>query len=145
MKVYSKHIVIVSILLMSVCMLSCNHADKLCCEQYNPDTPQSTYCNNHRNAALKFVRFVTEDSERIARLNEFKAFYETVRDCETIECIQDGINAAPNLPGFIDYYTEEHEYSERDTDLPQNTKPSLILCGFDQAIKGLEKTLLEKE
>jgi len=141
--VRSISVIIIPLLLLS--LASCFHSDKLCCEQYSAESESATYCNNHRNAALKFVRFVTDNDERLARLGDFKLFYSTVEDCQTVECIEDAIAIADNLPGFADRYQTEHDFSENDTNLPQEEKAGLILCGFDQAIEGLEKTLEGEE
>lgn len=115
--------------------------DKLCCEEYQPEDNQATYCNNHRDAVMKFV---LEDPEVIGqqqRLQSFEAFYETVKDCPTVDCIETAVAGNLTLPGFADRYRTEHEYAERDAVVPADTKAGLVLCGFRHAIEALKKTV----
>jgi hypothetical protein len=115
--------------------------DKLCCEEYSPQSQEATYCNGHRDAVLEFVREVADTAERRARLNHFEAFYETVKDCRTVVCIEDGIGAASDFDAFANRYQQEHGYVETGTTIAADKKADLILCGFRHAVEGLKKTL----
>lgn len=115
--------------------------DQLCCLQYPMESEKATYCNNMRNAVLKFVRAVPEASERQQRLAAFEVFYASIEDCKTVECIDSAVETAPNLPGLRDRYETERSFSDQDTEISDAQKPELIRCGFKHAIDGMKKTL----
>jgi hypothetical protein len=117
------------------------NGDKLCCEEYSPESQEATYCNGHRDAVLEFVREVADTNERRTRLNRFETFYETIKDCGTVDCIENGIAATANFDAFANRYQQEHGYVETETTIAADRKAALILCGFRHAIAGLKKTL----
>lgn len=115
---------------------------KLCCLKYEKGSDLAIYCNNHRDAVGKFIRNAENESEQITRLNNFKQFYESIKNCTTVQCIETQINNDTTLPGFQERYENEHEFAERDTQIDDsNLKAELILCGFKHAIDAFEKTL----
>ena len=114
---------------------------KLCCEQYSVESNQATYCNNHRDALMKYVRDTDDDSVMRTRLGQMEVFYELVEDCKTVECIEIGVGDPATPDEFAERYQTEHDYAERDALVPENEKAKLILCGFKHAIEGLNKTL----
>jgi hypothetical protein len=120
----------------------CGHKTKgLCCLQYSADSDQATYCNNHRSAVGQFVLDTDEDAESRRRLEQITGFYESIKDCQSVDCIGIALNTDPSLSDFAGYYTTEHDFAERDTNIPEEDKAPLILCGIRHAIDGLSKTL----
>lgn len=119
----------------------CGDKDKLCCEEYQRESDLATYCNDHRDAVLEFVREVPDTTERRLRLNRIDAFYETVKDCQTVVCIEDAIGTAADLDAFANRYQQEHGFAETETAIAADKKAELILCGFRHAIDGLKETL----
>jgi hypothetical protein len=117
------------------------NGDKLCCESYSVESDQATYCNGHRDAVLLFVREVSDTTERRTRLNRIDAFYETIKECQTVACIEDAIGAQADLEAFANRYHQEHGFVETETAIAADKKAELILCGFRHAIAGLKKTL----
>lgn len=130
---------------LALVLASCNKPDRLCCLQHDPETDQATYCNNHRDAVLKFVREVPGTADRLVRLSRFEDFYDTIDDCGTVDCIESAIEVDTALVRFKERYQDEHYYAERDTDVTQEQKVKLILCGFKHAIDGERQTLGEGE
>jgi hypothetical protein len=134
----------VLLLLISLagCVLHCPTKPVLCCLNYEPDTNKVFYCNNHRDAANKFIRAADSDSQMIARWNDFKQFFNSVMDCTTVVCIEAQINADTTLPGFRQLYETEHGWAEDETNIDDpRLKAELILCGFRHAILAFEQTM----
>ncbi|UCD18303.1 MAG: hypothetical protein JSV44_05170 [Candidatus Zixiibacteriota bacterium] len=123
---------------------SCRN-DQLCCLEYQPQTDQATYCNNHRSAVGLFVLDVPDSAGTAAsreRLEMFERFYTThLVDCATVDCIESAIYSDTTMPEFIERYRTEHNFAERDTDIPVGQKAELILCGFQHAIEAFMETL----
>ena len=119
----------------------CNN--QLCCLQYEVGSDMATYCNNHRDAVGKFIRKVDGESEQKIRLSNFIQFYESIKSCTTVECIETMINSDTSLPGFETIYEHEHQYAEQDTQVDSSLKAKLILCGFKHAIDAMEQNLYE--
>jgi hypothetical protein len=140
-----QRISLILLTLALVAVLADCRPDQLCCLTHDPETDQATYCNNHRDAVLKFVREISDVAERRARLTAFEQLYATLDHCQTVACIESVIEADTALSGFGERYQNEHRYAERDTDIPQEQKAGLILCGFKHAIDGQKQTLGEGE
>ena len=133
------------VLSLALVFANCSKPDKLCCLQYDPETDHATYCNNHRNAVLSFVRDVPEKADQLGRLSEIEDYYDEVEDCGTIDCIESAIKADTALAVFWEWYDNEHKYADRDADVQPEDKVRLILCGFKHAIDAEKKTLGEGE
>jgi hypothetical protein len=119
---------------MAATLSSCRPKAELCCLNYSPETDQATYCNNHRIAVDLFVLDAVDSAQSRERLSNFADFYNTIKDCQTIDCIEHAINADSTIVGFLDHYQNEHDFAELDTDLPSEQKAELALCGFKHAI-----------
>ena len=117
----------------------CKH--ELCCIKYTENNELATYCNNHRDAVVKFIRIAEDVSEQKVRLNDFKQFYKSIKKCSTVECIETQIDMNNTLPGFKAEYEAEHNFAERDTQVDESLKAELILCGFKHAIVAQKQTL----
>lgn len=135
-----------SVLLLLIFLMGglteCCKKTQLCCLKYEKGSDLAIYCNNHRDAVGKFIRSTENESEQITRLNNFKQFYDSIKDCTTVQCIETQINNNTTLTGFQERYENEHEFAERDIQInDSNLKAELILCGFKHAIDAFEKTL----
>jgi hypothetical protein len=117
---------------------------KLCCHKYETGSALSIYCNNHRDAVAKFIRSADTDAEQRERLSSFKKFYELIKECTTVGCIEDYIDSNTSLPGFKEFYETEHQFAEQETNIASGLKAKAILCGFKHAIDAFEKTLSHK-
>ncbi len=133
-------------ILFALSLLQCNGGTlELCCHQYELESDSSYYCNNHRDAVGKFIREGQDLSEQKIRLENFRQFYESVKDCTTLECIETKIDNSSTLPGFKERYETEHNYAESDFEVNLNIKAELVLCGFEHAIVALSQTLNEQD
>ena len=132
-------------ILFALSLVQCNgNTVDLCCHQYELESDSSYYCNNHRDAVGKFIREGQDLSEQKIRLENFRQFYESVKDCATLECIEKQIDNSSTLPGFKERYETEHNYADSfKVDL--NIKAELVLCGFEHAIVALSQTLYEQD
>lgn len=119
-------------------LMSCA-SQKLCCSNYPPNTDAAVYCNDHRDVVVKFVKSTTDIEERRRRLENFKRFYDTVKLCRTLACLESWIYADETMPGFSQRYALDHEAAEQLTRiLREEDKRKLIMCGFNNAIESLE-------
>ena len=114
---------------------------QLCCHKYKIESELSTYCNNHRNAVAKYFEAAENDSEKGLRFDNFKEFYSSVETCTSVDCIETEIINNAAIPDFYEFYNEEHEYAEKETNIDTNVKAAVILCGFKHAIDAFEKLL----
>jgi hypothetical protein len=94
---------------------------------------------------MMWVQSVDEATESRARLDIFKELYETVKHCESTACIEEGITRAQNMPSFKEEYLEAKAASDESTNLADDKKDDLILCGFRHAIEALEENLKREE
>jgi hypothetical protein len=132
-------ILIQTFLVASLIQFNCSK-DKLCCLQYETNSDKVKYCNNHRDAVGKFIREIENKSEQKTRLNKFKHFYESIKDCTILSCIEQKIDTDRSIPAFKSRYYDEHEYAEANFVIDSTLKVPLILCGFKHAIDALEQT-----
>ncbi|MCB0312450.1 MAG: hypothetical protein KDH84_04155 [Calditrichaeota bacterium] len=124
--------------LLILVLMSCA-SQKLCCSDYQPDTDAALYCNDHRDVVVKFVKSTTDIDERKRRLETFKRFYDTVKLCRTLSCLESWIYDDETMPGFSQRYALDHEAAEQLTHiLREDDKRKLIMCGFKNAIESLE-------
>jgi hypothetical protein len=131
---------------LALLLITCSSkSPEPCCVQYDAYTDEATYCGNHRDAVMMWVQYPDEIPERRARLDAFKDFYDGIKDCKSVACIEEGITQAQSIPDFEDEYADEHDHSEQSTDLPEDQKDDLILCGFRHAIQALEENLTREE
>jgi len=130
------------LIFLAGCVIHCPSKPDLCCLKYEADTNKVYYCNNHRDAANKFIRSTDSDSQMVIRWNDFKQFYNLIMDCTTVVCIEAQINADTTLPGFRQLYETEHGHAkdERNINDPR-LEAELIICGFRQAILAFEKSI----
>lgn len=112
--------------------------------QYPAHSDLATYCNNHSFAVGKFVRSDDDETKQRERLGKFKQFYDLIKNCSTIECIEAKIQNSTTLPGFLEEYQKKHQAAEDDTQIEDSLKAHLILCGFGDAIDRLEQVLSEE-
>lgn len=128
---------IAAVLLLPM-MIGCA-SQKLCCGDYPPNTDAAVYCNDHRDVVVKFVKSTTDIDERKRRLETFKRFYDTVKLCRNLACLESWIYADETMPGFSQRYALDHEAAEQLTRiLREDDKRKLIMCGFKNAIESLE-------
>jgi hypothetical protein len=145
MRVFKNAVLIVLVVVPAVIQSGCGgYKNDLCCLEYSPGSDQATYCNNFRNAALKFIDETVNKNMKEDRLDEFRAFYHVIEKCRTAECVDSAVDAANYMPGFKELYDNERWFSERDTDVSDSQKAELILCGFRDAIE-IEESRLRRE
>ena len=140
---YLSLLVLQIIFVFSLFQCNCKTVD-LCCHQYEGGSDSTFYCNNHRDAVGKFIREGQNLSEQKIRLENFKQFYESVKDCSTLECIETKIDNNLTLPGFKERYETEHIFADSFM-VDLNIKAELVLCGFEHAIVALSQTLNEQD
>jgi len=66
----------------------CKGRSRLCCHKYETGSDLATYCNNHRNAVVKYIESAEGEAEKKVRFDNFKQFYNTAKSCTTVECIE---------------------------------------------------------
>ena len=112
-----------------------------CCHKYDIGSELSTYCNNHRNAVAKYFESAQNDNEKRLRFDNFKEFYSKAATCTSVDCIETEITNNTMIPEFHEFYKEEHEYAEKETNIDPNVKAEVILCGFKHAIDAFEQLM----
>ena len=134
----SKKIIIVFILGLMVSLIPGCSDDKpkLCClDVGDSDTsPERSYCLDHEVAVQMFIQEPSDTSGQRQRLQAFRRFFEMVRSCHTVNCIQAAIDTTSLVPELKVIYDDEHSVAEEDLSVAPERKADLIKCGFQHAI-----------
>lgn len=124
------------------CLVACNGKESiLCCLQYPTNSDLMSYCMNHARSVGAFIINEETSEEQKKRLSAFMEFYESVKTCESVNCIEDQIRNTSTLPNFLEEFVSEHKQSEDEFQFSEDLKVKLILCGFRHAIESYKKIL----
>lgn len=134
---------LLSLLLFTV-LCSCG-SGKLCCQDLTPETEERYYCGQHESAVRKYVNSTIDDEEKRIRLEKFRDFYDDIKYCETIQCLESLIFSNPNFKAFSQLYALEHEIAEINSAIDSNKKKAdMVLCGFRTAIDMIDANLTSR-
>ena len=143
-RIFALRLLSIFALLLLVSLTGCG-SSKLCCQDLENETEEKVYCRQHQSAVRKFVNSTLDDQQKRQRLEDFREFYDDIKYCNSIKCLESMIFSAPQFKAFSQLYALEHEVAEINTSLINNQKKTeLVLCGFRTAIEQIDKNLISR-
>jgi hypothetical protein len=151
LRVGFSHALVAMILACTLLVLvgGCSSGPDLCCSQYERASDRHMYCNNHSSVAgrcLNDARFQSQ-AEYILLRDQLEEYLAAADTCDDVTCIETILEDDEDLECLWNRYDMEHSDAEEslESQLSEDLKARLILCGFRNAIQAMESGGLHQE